>query len=92
MMDEWSKKNQEDGMEEQQKFKDQHSFLRNPRFLPPTERQSGTSLIRAKVMKKCARKGSEAQRYHNEPNIKTIYGFIVIVYHHYKRHQNKSPY
>lgn len=62
MMDELSKKNQEDGMEELQKFKDRHSFLRNPRFLPPTEHHGGTSLIRAKVMKKCARKGSEDQR------------------------------
>ncbi|KAK2886526.1 deleted in lung and esophageal cancer protein 1 [Channa argus] len=48
-----SAKDRADGLELLQKLKDRHSFLRNPRFLPPNAQQGGTSLIqlRPKVVK-----------------------------------------
>uniref|UniRef100_A0A3Q3G0Z0 DLEC1 cilia and flagella associated protein n=1 Tax=Labrus bergylta TaxID=56723 RepID=A0A3Q3G0Z0_9LABR len=44
-----SAKDREEGREKLQKLKEQHSFLRNPRFLPPSAQQGGTSLIRPRT-------------------------------------------
>ncbi|XP_060921112.1 deleted in lung and esophageal cancer protein 1 homolog [Labrus mixtus] len=44
-----SAKDREEGREKLQKLKEQHSFLRNPRFLPPNAQQGGTSLIRPRT-------------------------------------------
>uniref|UniRef100_UPI003AAEDB9A deleted in lung and esophageal cancer protein 1 n=1 Tax=Centroberyx gerrardi TaxID=166262 RepID=UPI003AAEDB9A len=45
-MDEPSAKDRAEGRDKLQKLKDRHSFLRNPRFLPPDAPQGGKSLIR----------------------------------------------
>ncbi|XP_078137059.1 deleted in lung and esophageal cancer protein 1 isoform X3 [Sander vitreus] len=47
--DEPSAKDRAEGWEKLQKLKDRHSFLRNPRFLPPNAQQSGTSLVRPRT-------------------------------------------
>ncbi|XP_029313116.1 LOW QUALITY PROTEIN: deleted in lung and esophageal cancer protein 1 [Cottoperca gobio] len=44
-----SAKDRAEGMEKLQKLKDRHSFLRNPRFLPPNAQQGGTSLVRPRT-------------------------------------------
>uniref|UniRef100_A0A8C4E4B0 DLEC1 cilia and flagella associated protein n=1 Tax=Dicentrarchus labrax TaxID=13489 RepID=A0A8C4E4B0_DICLA len=44
-----SAKDRAEGWEKLQKLKDRHSFLRNPRFLPPNAQQGGTSLIRPRT-------------------------------------------
>nr|XP_046227112.1 deleted in lung and esophageal cancer protein 1 isoform X2 [Scatophagus argus] len=60
--DEPSAKGQAEGWEKLQKLKARHSFLRNPRFLPPNAHQGGTSLIRPRTKAgKPARKGMEEQ-------------------------------
>ncbi|KAK5849638.1 hypothetical protein PBY51_013957 [Eleginops maclovinus] len=46
--DEPSAKDRKEGQERLQKLKDRNSFLRNPRFLPPSAQQGGTSLVRAR--------------------------------------------
>lgn len=64
--DEPSAQDRTEGLEKLQKLKDRHSFLRNPRFLPPNAQQGGTSLVRprTKVGKtENVRKGIEEQRY-----------------------------
>lgn len=64
--DELSAKDRAEGLEKLQKLKDRHSFLRNPRFLPPNAQQGGSSLIhpRTKVAKtEQERKKMEEQRY-----------------------------
>lgn len=45
-MDEPSAQDRAEGSAKLQELKDQHSFLRNPRFQPPNAQQGGTSLIR----------------------------------------------
>lgn len=60
-----SAKDRAEGLEKLQKLKDRHSFLRNPRFLPPNAQQGCTSLIqpRMKVVKtEQERKGMEEQK------------------------------
>uniref|UniRef100_A0A3Q3MZ39 DLEC1 cilia and flagella associated protein n=1 Tax=Labrus bergylta TaxID=56723 RepID=A0A3Q3MZ39_9LABR len=52
-----SAKDREEGREKLQKLKEQHSFLRNPRFLPPSAQQGGTSLIRPRT--KVGKKSSD---------------------------------
>ncbi|KAL7374309.1 hypothetical protein ABVT39_026064 [Epinephelus coioides] len=47
--DEPSAKDRAEGWEQLQRLKDRHSFLRNPRFLPPSAQQGGTSLIRPRA-------------------------------------------
>ncbi|XP_039645855.1 deleted in lung and esophageal cancer protein 1 isoform X1 [Perca fluviatilis] len=47
--DEPSAKDRAEGWEKLQKLKDRHSFLRNPRFLPPNAQQSCTSLVRPRT-------------------------------------------
>ncbi|KAA8580728.1 hypothetical protein FQN60_013686, partial [Etheostoma spectabile] len=44
-----SAKDRAEGCEKLHKLKDQHSFLRNPRFLPPNAQQIGTSLVRPRT-------------------------------------------
>lgn len=64
--DEPSAKDRAEGWEQLQRLKDRHSFLRNPRFLPPSAQQGGTSLIRprAKAGKTGhVRRGMEERRY-----------------------------
>ncbi|XP_053198841.1 deleted in lung and esophageal cancer protein 1 [Scomber japonicus] len=68
--DEPSAKDRAEGLEKLQKLKERHSFLRNPRFLPPNAQQGGTSLIRSKA--KAAkterlRKGMEEQSSSDDP-------------------------
>ncbi|XP_044032520.1 deleted in lung and esophageal cancer protein 1 isoform X2 [Siniperca chuatsi] len=68
--DEPSAKDRAEGWEKLQKLKDRHSFLRNPRFLPPNAQQGGTSLTRprAKVGKtEHVRKGMEEQSSADDP-------------------------
>uniref|UniRef100_A0A8C9YRN9 DLEC1 cilia and flagella associated protein n=1 Tax=Sander lucioperca TaxID=283035 RepID=A0A8C9YRN9_SANLU len=68
--DEPSAKDRAEGWEKLQKLKDRHSFLRNPRFLPPNAQQSGTSLVwpRTKVGKtEHVRKEMDEQSSTDEP-------------------------
>ncbi|XP_070709445.1 deleted in lung and esophageal cancer protein 1 [Pempheris klunzingeri] len=65
-----SAKDRAEGWEKLQKLKDRHSFLRNPRFLPPNAHQGGTSLVRprTKVGKTAhVRKGMEEQSSTDDP-------------------------
>ncbi|XP_070784344.1 deleted in lung and esophageal cancer protein 1 [Enoplosus armatus] len=68
--DEPSAQDRAEGREKLQKLKDRHSFLRNPRFLPPNAQQGGTSLIqpRTKVGKTgYVKKGMEEQSSTDDP-------------------------
>ncbi|XP_044196282.1 deleted in lung and esophageal cancer protein 1 [Thunnus albacares] len=68
--DEPSAKDRAEGWEKLKKLKERHSFLRNPRFLPPNAQQGGTSLIcsRAKAAKtEHGRKGKEEQSSSDDP-------------------------
>ncbi|XP_051267160.1 deleted in lung and esophageal cancer protein 1 [Dicentrarchus labrax] len=59
-----SAKDRAEGWEKLQKLKDRHSFLRNPRFLPPNAQQGGTSLIRPRTK---VGKGMEQQSSADDP-------------------------
>nr|XP_020458002.1 deleted in lung and esophageal cancer protein 1 isoform X2 [Monopterus albus] len=68
--DELSAKDQVMGLEKLLKLKDGHSFLRNPRFLPPNAPQGVRSLIRPRtkaVKAERERKGVEAQSPPDDP-------------------------
>ncbi|XP_047468119.1 deleted in lung and esophageal cancer protein 1 isoform X2 [Mugil cephalus] len=68
--DEPSAKDRAEALEKLQKLKDRHSFLRNPRFLPPSAQRGGTSLIRPRTKGKAGREttGPEEQsRSDDEP-------------------------
>ncbi|XP_059183037.1 deleted in lung and esophageal cancer protein 1 [Centropristis striata] len=65
-----SAKDRAEGWEKLQRLKDRHSFLRNPRFLPPNAQQGITSLVRprTKVGKtEHVRKGIEEQSSTDDP-------------------------
>ncbi|XP_030612582.1 deleted in lung and esophageal cancer protein 1 isoform X2 [Archocentrus centrarchus] len=67
--DEPSAKDRAEALEKLQKLKDRHSFLRNPRFLPPNAQQGGMSLIRprTKVKAEPERKCTEEKSQADEP-------------------------
>ena len=63
--DEPSAKDREEGLEKLQKLKHRQNFLRNPRFLPPSAQQGGTSLVRPRTKvgkKEHEKRGMEEQR------------------------------
>ncbi|KAK1884689.1 Deleted in lung and esophageal cancer protein 1 like [Dissostichus eleginoides] len=68
--DEPSAKDREEGLEKLQKLKDRHNFLRNPRFLPPSAQQGGTSLVRPRTKvgkKEHEKRGMEEQSSTDDP-------------------------
>lgn len=83
--DEPSAKDRAEACEKLQKLKDRHSFLRNPRFLPPNAQQGGTSLVRprTKVGKtEHVRKGMEERRYLQSAEYKNpLCHFTINAYH-----------
>ncbi|XP_034056329.1 deleted in lung and esophageal cancer protein 1 [Gymnodraco acuticeps] len=68
--DEPSAQDREEGLEKLQKLKDRHNFLRNPRFLPPSAQQGGTSLVRPRTKvgkKEHEKRGMEEQSSTDDP-------------------------
>ncbi|XP_072234940.1 deleted in lung and esophageal cancer protein 1 [Leuresthes tenuis] len=83
---ELSEKDRAEGWEKLQRLKERHSFLRNPRFLPPNAQQGGMSLIRPRPKEKKTehgRKGSEDQSSPDDPPPLFIANPSVVVFTEY---------